>query len=308
MSVLNCLKPAGDTIVFYAPGSRHYDNGLFVNNRGSFVNISVTGTACQCKCEHCNGRLLDAMLAVDSPHSLRRMAYELVSQGCRGVLISGGACRQGEVPLAGYGPALLAMKTMGLSVVVHPGLLTAAIAAELAQAGVERVALDLIGDADTISRVYHLRKTPDDYRRSLALAREAGLKVSPHIVVGLHFGEIKGEYEALDMVAQAGADSLVLVVLTPLPGTNMAGVQPPAESAVIAFFKTARRLLPNLPLALGCARPAGQYARRIERAAVELGFKAIAYPARETVEYAVSRGLSVSYREVCCGLLIDGKA
>ncbi|MEN6567966.1 MAG: radical SAM protein [Veillonellales bacterium] len=292
-------------MVFYAPGSRHYDNGLYTNTPRSFVNISVTGTKCQCRCAHCNGSLLSGMLSAAEPELLLAQAQKLAAEGCKGILVSGGACRDGSVPLKRFGAALKQIGSLGLKVVVHPGLLTPELADILADAGVDRVALDLIGDAATIRQVYHLDKTPADYRRSLQAARNAGLKTSPHIVIGLHYGEIRGEYAALDMVAAEGADSLVLVILKSLPGTDMAQCPPPDLAKVAAVFQAAREKLSSLPIALGCARPAGEYARTAERYAVDAGFAAIAYPARETVDYVLSRGYSVAYREVCCGILTD---
>ncbi|QDR81593.1 radical SAM protein [Sporomusa termitida] len=290
-------------IAFYAPGVRHYDNGLYQNSAHSFVNISITGSACQCRCEHCRGQLLNTMVAAAEPELLVKLAADLRRRGCRGVLISGGACRDGSVPLQRFAGALQEVAALGLAVVVHPGLLTNELAQVLAQAAVTRVALDLIGDSDTIRKVYHLTRTPEDYQNSLRAARLAGLKASPHIVIGLHYGEIRGEYEALKMVAAEGAESLVLVLLNPLRNTPMGAVVPPPAESVAKIFKTARELLPAIPLALGCARPPGLYARTIERLAVEAGFDAIAYPARETVDYVYSLGYTVTYQETCCGLL-----
>ncbi|SCM78833.1 Aldolase-like protein [uncultured Sporomusa sp.] len=292
-----------NSIAFYAPGARHYDNGLFQNNANSFVNISITGAECQCRCEHCRGQLLTTMLPAPEPEQLVQLGKKLLGRGCRGVLISGGACRDGSVPLEPFAGALKAMTGMGLSVVVHPGLLTEKTARLLAGANVTRVALDLIGDSDTIREVYHLPHTPADYQNSLRAARLAGLKASPHIVIGLHYGNIRGEYAALDMVAAEGAASLVLVLLQPLANTPMQGALPPPPERVAEVFQTARRLLPHTPLALGCARPPGLYARTVERLAVEAGFNAIAYPARETVDYVQSLGYEVVYQETCCGIL-----
>lgn len=291
-----------NNIAFYAPGARHYDNGLFANHADSFANISITGTACQCRCDHCQGQLLNNMFAATEPAALVKLGADLRERGCRGVLISGGACENGSVPLDRFGGALKELAAMGLAVVVHPGLLTGETAGLLAEAAVERVALDLIGDIDTIREVYHLQRTPADYLSSLRAARQAGLKVSPHIVIGLHYGQIRGEYEALRMVAAEGAASLVLVLLNPLPGTAMGKVAPPDPAVVAELFMTARRLLPAMPIALGCARPPGVYARIIERLAVEAGFNAIAYPARETVDYVKSLGYNITYQETCCGI------
>ena len=292
------------SIEFYAPGSRHYDNCLFQNQTDSFANISITGAKCQCCCDHCQGSLLSNMLSATEPEILEKLAIDLYGRGCRGVLISGGACRDGSVPLARFAKTIKKLSDIGLSVVVHPGLLTEGTAKLLATSNVTRVALDLIGDSETIRKVYHLQSTPEDYQHSLSVARAAGLKAAPHIVIGLHYGEIRGEYRALNMVAAEGAESLVLVLLNPLHNTPMQTVPLPPLEAVEKIFITARRLLPNTPIALGCARPPGLYARQIERLAVDAGFNAIAYPARETVDYVQTLGLNVTYLETCCGILV----
>lgn len=290
-------------ISFFVPGSRHYDNGKYSNKPQSFVNISITGTECHCRCAHCNGRLLNTMYAAEQPDKLINLVEGLAAQGCKGVLISGGACANGSVPLEPFGSAIKAISEMGLKVVVHPGLLTSNTAQVLAEAQVSRVALDLIGDEDTIKSVYHISKKPADYRESLKMGRQAGLKVSPHIVVGLHFGQIRGEYEALNMVAEHGADSLVLVVLMPMRLTAMANVEPPAIEKVARLFKAARKMLPDIPISLGCARPIGAYARMVEQAAINAQFEAIAYPSQETVSIAEAKGLRISYQEYCCGIM-----
>ncbi|HWR38421.1 MAG TPA: radical SAM protein [Patescibacteria group bacterium] len=290
-------------ITFYIPGSRHYDNGLWANHEHSFTNISITGTKCRCLCEHCRGKMLGRMLPVSTPEELLMLAESLHNRGCRGVLVSGGADEDGSVPLKIFADALRQMTAMGLAVVVHPGLLSEQTAAALAQANVSRVALDLIGDKDTIREVYHLPYLPADYRNSLRTARSQGLPVSPHIVIGLHFGQIRGEYQALNMVAAEGATSLVLVVLNPLTDTPMTGVNPPSPAEVANLFREARRLLPALPIALGCARPMGEYARRIEKLAVDAGMNAIAYPARETVDYVTAKQAAIHYEETCCGMV-----
>ena len=207
----------------------------------------------------------------------------------------------GSVPLIAFGAALKELREMGLQVVVHPGLLDAETAVVLAAAKVSGAALDLIGDAATIREVYHLDRSPEDYRHSLRTARQAGLPVMPHIVAGLHYGELRGEYAAIDMVAAEGAACLIFVVLHPLPGTKMQAVKPPEPEEIGRLFRTARQTLPELPLMLGCARPTGPYARTVERLAVDAGFKGIAYPAPETVDYVQSLGYQAVYRECCCG-------
>lgn len=300
--MVNTSMPQNN-IVFFAPGAKHYDNGIFKNNPYSFANISLTGTACHCQCAHCNGKMLNNMNSAASTEELLSLISKLEAKGCKGVLLSGGACKDGSVPLKVFGGAIKQITDRGIKVVVHPGLLTEDTANILAKANITRTALDLIGDEATITEVYHLDKKPEHYSESLRAARAAGLKVSPHIVAGLHFGQIRGEYEALRMVAEHGADSLVFVVLKPLSGTAMADVCPPAIKDIEKLFQTAREWLGNIPMSLGCARPVGEYSRLVEQAALAAGFSAIAYPSCETVEEAVKRGLSISYQEYCCGML-----
>lgn len=291
------------SITFSVPGAKHYANGLFQNSRDSFVNISITGSKCQCRCEHCQGELLQNMLPAREPELLVKLAVDLKQRGCLGVLISGGACKSGQVPLARFIGAIEELVNMGLSVVVHPGVLSKETANLLAQSKVSGVALDLIGDMDTIHEVYHLPLTPQDYQDSLHTACTAGLKAVPHIVIGLHYGQIRGEYKALHMVAQEGAECLILVVLNPLQSTPMRAVTPPPLEAIADIFKVARKLLPQIPIALGCARPPGIYSRAVERLAVEAGFQVIAYPARETVDYVQSLGYQITYQETCCCMI-----
>ena len=82
------------------------------------------------------------------------------------------------------------------------------------------------------------------------------MEVVPHIVIGLHYGRLLGEGVALDICARHAIASLVLVVVMPFyarPGTFVA----PEPTDVGRIFLAARRRLPDKPVLLGCARPAG---------------------------------------------------
>ena len=65
-----------------------------------------------------------------------------------------------------------------------------------------------------------------------AIFEESGLEWVPHIVAGLHYGTIRGEYEALDLIGRYNPAALVIVVITPLAGTPMANVTPPSPIEV----------------------------------------------------------------------------
>lgn len=292
-----------DRIDFAAPGARRYDTASYRNRRNSFVEISVTGKACALRCEHCQGRLLERMIPAGSAEEMLRIGKALRRRDCRGVLVSGGATADGRVPLEAFVGALAELKALGLRVIVHCGLVDPSTASGLQEAGVDQVLLDVIGDAATIREVYHLDRGPDDYRRSLDVLKSAGVALAPHVIVGLHGGRVRGEYEALRHIAEVGVERLVLVVLNPLPGTPLAGLAATPVDEVARVMSIARLLNPSTPISLGCARPAGRYRASLDRLAVDVGVNAIAYPSEEAVAYARQRGLAGSFHELCCTLM-----
>ena len=288
---------------FYIPGGKHYDIEGVRNQPHSFVSLSVTGRRCALLCRHCGGKMLRSMEPFEEPDQAEALAASLKARGCGGVLVSGGAGPDGQVPLKGYGAALKTLKEAGLKVIVHTGILAPDTAAELANAQVDAVALDLIGAAETIREVSHLNLTPSDYQRSLEVALNAGIAVSPHVVLGLEGGVLRGEEAAIDMAAEAALKKLVLVVFTPLAGTDYALSSPPPLAGVQKLFQYAREKLPTGQIYLGCARPRGEYGRALEDTALALGFSGVAFPSAETVRTAQTCG----FHSWCCGLGEAGK-
>ncbi|MCX8066477.1 MAG: radical SAM protein [Anaerolineae bacterium] len=289
-------------VLFAVPGLKRYETEDYRNTSYRFASISLTGEQCALQCEHCRGQLLKGMIPATTPQALLALGRRLVEQGCEGVLISGGADRNGAVPLRPYLEAIARLKEWGLRIVVHTGLPDRETAEGLRAARVDQVLFDFIGDTATLREVLHLERSPEDYADALALLRELGVPVAPHIVVGLYFGRLRGELAALEAVSRTGADVLVLVVLRPLPHTPMAdlpGVEPETVGRLVAV---ARLLNPTTPLALGCARPAGPTAMEIEERALLAGVNRIAYPHPATVRRAGERGLGVSFAESCCTL------
>lgn len=293
----------GPEIGFAAPGVKHYDNPYYANQPFSFAHLSVTGEACVCRCAHCEGKLLQTMIGVTCPEAMRRVVDKLLKKGCLGILVSGGADSNGAVPLEPFVEAIGYAKQMGLKVLVHGGLVRRETAARLKETGVDQVLMDVIGDEETIRQVCRLDRKPGDYLQSMLYCRDAGLHIAPHIVIGLHFGQIRGEGRALEMIREAYPETIVLVILTPARGTAMAGIQPPAMDEVARIMATARILNPATPITLGCARPPGNYKRRAEWIAIDCGVNGIAYPDETTVQYAQSRGLKAIFSEECCSLL-----
>ena len=298
------LRKFGRKMEFYAPGLKRWQSSEWKpESSRRFVPISVTGTACALQCDHCRSKVLQGMVTPTRERDLFETAAELKAKGTEGILVSGGSTRSGEVPLMPQIEALSRIKEdLGMRVIVHTGVIDRELARGLASAGVDGVMLDIIGADETVKEVYHLDCGARAFDRSLDFLCERGLKVIPHIVLGLHYGRFVGEDRALDMIASHPVSTLVLVVMTPLVGTPMAAASPPAIEEVSDFFAAARQRLPDIPINLGCGRPMGETKQRLDRSAVDHGLNGIAYPAEGIIEYARASGLEPTYYEYCCSL------
>jgi uncharacterized radical SAM superfamily protein len=285
------------------PSAKTYISDYHKNKSSSFVNISITGTNCTLNCEHCKKNLLENMIPVTNGEELKSLGNQLIEKGCKGVLISGGATSSGEVPLDNYFQALSYLKKLGLKVLVHTGLATQETARKLRQVGVDQVLLDIIGDKETIEKIYHLDKKPSDFLNSMQVLTDNGLDVVPHILIGLNFGQIIGEYNALEMVTRVKPNNIVLVVLSPRKGTPMEGVKTPSANEVGKIAAITRILNQNANISLGCARPPGNEKDTMEKYAIQAGITGIAYPMDETIDYAQQLGLEIVFQDVCCSLL-----
>jgi uncharacterized radical SAM superfamily protein len=291
------------TLTISAPSQKHYDTGIYQNQRKSFTTLSVTGQHCALMCDHCGTKVLESMTVANSSTRFREVTENLVMGGLEGVLISGGCLDDGSVPLDRFLEDIANLKSKGLTVLVHTGLVKRHVAHALKSAGVDQILLDIIGDDDTIHGVYHLEKTTDAYRESLAILREEGLNAVPHVIVGLDFGQLRGEFHALEMIRDEGCQQLVIVVLMPLPGTKMAHIPTTSSEDVGRVIAAARLMMPTTPISLGCAKPPGPEKRAMEYYAVDCGVQSIAYPLPETIRYAEERGYDLRYHEKCCSLL-----
>lgn len=299
----------GNVIEFYAPGLKKWETTEWKpGNARRFLPISVTGDACALQCDHCQANVLKGMISAKAGKDLYQIAHRLWDEGTDGILVSGGSKRDGGVPLDKHMEAIARIKRdLPMRVIVHSGVVYPDVAEGLAAAGVDGVMLDIMGANETIRDVYHLDLTVEDFDRSLALLAKQDLRIIPHIVIGLHFGQFLGERTALEMIAKYPVSTLILVVLMPLTGTPMAGVSPPPIDEVIEFFSLARKTMPDTKINLGCGRPMGKMKKQLDWGAIDNGFNGIAYPAEGAIAYASSRGLEPKMYEYCCSLTWAGE-
>jgi uncharacterized radical SAM superfamily protein len=266
--------------------------------------VSITGTFCGLNCEHCGGIILKNMQATPTPKTLKEAARRLAERGGKTLLISGGADHRGSVPLRPFTRTIKEIRSeLGLKVLVHTGLVAPELADALAEARVDLAMLDIIGDHETIRKIYHLEAVVEDYERSLRNLSERSIPTAPHVIMGLHFGRIRGEEEALKMIARYPIKTLVLVGFRPIPGTAMAKTAPPPPEDMGRIFVRARTLFPKIPVVLGCERPLGLHRRKTDQLAIEAGLDGIAYPSDQAVALAEEKGKDLEFLNECCALI-----
>ncbi len=293
-------------IRFYSPSFIYYKTNYFRSSPSAFPSISITGSSCALNCQHCNGKVLDTMFSAPTPKELFDLCAKLKSDGAVGCLISGGCLPDGSVPLGEFIDAIAKIKKeLGLTVVTHTGIIDFSTAKRLKEAGVDAALIDIIGSNETINEIYHLDVGVDDFDRSLRAFHESGIPFVPHVLVGLDYGELRGELEALKMISRYSPSAVITIAFMPIRGTPMEKVSPPEPEDIVRVLVCARLLMLETPLVLGCMRPKGEHRRITDTLAVSAGVNAIAFPAEEAIRLAESMNLEMSFSSLCCSQIFE---
>ena len=289
------------SIRFYAPSFINYKTNYFRSSKAYFPSISITGSSCALRCEHCNGKVLNTMFPVSTPKELFNLCKKLKEKGAVGCLISGGCLPDGSVPIDKFIDAIAEVKKeLGLTIVTHTGIIEAATAKRLKMAGIDAALIDIIGSNQTIREVYRLKVSVEDYDRSLKALHESGIPFVPHLLVGLHYGKLKGELHALKMISKYSPSAIIIIAFMPIRGTPMEKVKPPNPEDIVKVLVTANLIIPKIPIALGCMRPKGKHRMVTDTLAVKAGVDAIAFPDENAIQLAESLGLEIFFLPVCC--------
>jgi len=294
-------------IRFSTPTFKEYETSeLSGCGKNSFPAFSITAAACGLNCDHCQKKILEPMIPATSPEVLDTKVRQLIEfQGLNGFLLSGGSNKRNEINYTRYLPVVEQLKHdyPNLKIAVHSALMKEPQAKAMEAAGVDTVMMDVIGAAETIKQVYKLDRPVADFEETLAALCATSMEVSPHIVIGLHYGEILGEANALDIVSRYPVTALVLVVIMPFyskPGTFVT----PSTTDVGKIFFEARERLPKQQVLLGCARPPGMHKRVTDTYAIMAGLDGIAFPADGAVSVAHTIGRPFEQAHSCCSIKI----
>jgi len=253
--------------------------------------LSLTGQDCDLNCAHCGGHYLKQM----QPASREAGSTEKYNS----YLVSGGCSKDGKLPLEQNKELIKHLRQQG-KINLHSGLVSSREAAMLPEI-CDTVSFDMVGDDVTIQEVYGLNLSVSDLRESYNNLRRH-VKTLPHICIGLNGGEISGEYNALDILSDDGADGLVFLVFVPTRGTRLANNQPPPLEEVGELLARARNMFPTTAIHLGCMRPGGLYRKKLDCLAVKCGVNKIVLPVKAAVKTASDLGLTIKNGEECCVL------
>ena len=227
------------------------------------VALSLTGIHCELMCSHCKGHYLKTM---QSPKQvLSQKGFEAKS-----FLISGGYTKEGYLPLAENKELLLEFKNAKLN--VHPGFLRSEDLLVLKELDAV-VSFDFTQDQKVIQEIYHLPYSPDDYLLQYETLIKTGLKVVPHICLGLGSFDEK----TLASLVNLNPEKVVLLIFRPTKQTPLQNKAVPAICDLKKLWLKFRNAYSG-KIILGCMRPGGIYRLQVDSLALEIGFDGIVKP------------------------------
>ena len=271
-----------------------------------FPTISMSGNACALHCKHCDHQYLSDMHSCITPDALLNQCRQFAEQKAVGVLLSGGCDKHGRMlNLKHLLPTIEAIKNeTDLIIKLHTGLVDRHLAEGIVSAGVDIASLEVVGDNHTIREIFDFSATISSYQHSLEYLHEAGMShIVPHVCIGLHYGKLKGETKALQIIQQSCDPScLVMIVFRPTKHTALEHCPPPTAADVGTVVSEAHQLFPKVDIALGCIRPRTTNRDAIEQAAVDAGVTRMELPSKKTISYVQQKGFTLKTIHACCAL------
>lgn len=261
-----------------------------------FPSISISGGTCALDCLHCDKVYLKHMQPATTPDKLVELGKDLKSKGAQGLLISGGCDKNGTLMnIRTFLPALKQIHEMGLVIKLHTGFVDTELANRIVATGTDIASMEFVGEAETINEIFGINATPQTYLDTFTNLRDAGIPhIAPHIAVGLHYGKLKGELTALELMknAEINPSSIAIIVFRPTKGTKLENLKAPEPHDVGTVVAHARKLFPETKLILGAMRPRSSMRNdpnkniryEIESAAVEAGIDGIEIPSPRIIK------------------------
>jgi uncharacterized radical SAM superfamily protein len=232
--------------------------------------VSLTGSYCSLNCLHCSSFYLKGMKTKEE--SLKYLDTEEYTS----FLISGGFDEKGKLDILSNIDYIRKVKESGKKIVIHPGFISKD-EIDLLKGVVDVVSFDFVADDETIKEILNLDYKKEDFRTQYLLLRR-NIKTIPHIIIGLYKGKIKGEYEAIDILAELKPSLIIFLVIIPTRSTHFENISIPDVNEIKDIFIKAKRKLRLTKFHLGCMVPKGEIKDEIEIAAFESGFDGFVNP------------------------------
>ncbi|MFX1238430.1 MAG: radical SAM protein [Promethearchaeota archaeon] len=288
------IKKFGNKLKIYIPNKR-------------FPSISLTGRDCALECLHCDKKYLNGMKPIKKNKELEDFLFDLAAKNGTGVLISGGCDSDGSVPLREFMSTIKKIKgETNLIINTHTGLLNENTAKALAEAGIDIVSFDVTMDENIINEIYRMeKKSPLDYKQALYLLKKYRLNVVPHICIGLYYGKLHKELEAIKFLKESNINpSLIVFIALIPPNKSEITFQTPDPLDLAKIIAITRFNFPKTEISLGCMRPRGGLKVDIEKITIMAGITRLEIPSRKTIEWLMNFDPHVSFEffSACCAI------
>lgn len=271
-----------------------------------FPSISMSGNSCALHCKHCNHTYLNDMQSLTRPEKLLETCRKFADNGTIGMLLSGGCNKNGEMlNLRRLLPSIKKVKReTDLIIKLHTGLVDKKLAEDIVSAEVDIASIEVVGSNETIKEIFDFQATIDSYASTLQNLEAAGmLYIIPHICIGLHYGQLKGEFNALNIIEKSCEPSLlVIIIFRPTKGTILETCQIPSIDNISKVITKAKEMFPNKDMSLGCMRPRSKGRNEIEFAALQSGVTRMEIPSKKTLQAAREMGYTIRAINACCAL------
>lgn len=271
-----------------------------------FPSVSMSGNSCALSCKHCNHTYLNDMQNLTEPDELLNSCRRFADEGAVGFLLSGGCDKNGAMlNLRKLLPIVKQIKKeTDLVVKLHTGLVDKELAEDIVAAGVDIASVEVVGSNETIQEIFDFNATVDSYADTLQNLEAAGMPyIVPHVCIGLQYGELKGEFHALEVIKNFCDPSLlVLIIFRPTKGTILEQCKIPSADDVSTVVEKAKELFPDKDVSLGCIRPRARFREEIELAALKAGVTRMEIPSKNTLRCANEMGYTIKKIHACCAL------
>ncbi|MFW6120443.1 MAG: radical SAM protein [Petrotogales bacterium] len=271
-----------------------------------FPSISMSGYGCELGCKHCNHKYLRDMQGVTKPEKLLEKCRHFADNGALGFLLSGGCNKNGEMlNLRKLLPVVKQIKReTDLIIKLHTGLVDVGLAQDMVSAGVDIASIEIVGSNQTIKEIFDFNATVDSYINTLQNLESTGMPyIVPHICIGLHYGELKGEFNALKIIKEfCNPSLLVMIVFRPTKGTVLENCKIPSTSDISTVIKKSKEMFPDKDISLGCIRPRTCFREEIELTALQAGVTRMEIPSKNTLKSAENMGYKIRKINACCAL------